>query len=68
MGALLLIVLTCLLLPPAMVVLFSLAGGVLATVGLFALGFAGAVATAVGLFLLPAALSRIKPHLPEDLH
>ncbi len=68
MGALLLIVVTCLVLPPAALVAFTLAGGLAATVGLFLLGFAGAVATAVAIFLLPVALARVKPQLPRDLH
>ncbi len=67
MGALLLIVLACLLVPPAAIVAFMLAGGMFATVGVFVLGFAGAAATAVGLLLLPVALSHLRPQLPADL-
>lgn len=67
MGALLLVVVLCLVVPPAAVLAFGIAGGALATMGVFAIGFAGAVATAVGLLLLPAALSHLKVHAPADL-
>jgi hypothetical protein len=67
-GALVLVITTCLLLPPATLVAFVLAGGLLTTVGVFALGFAGAVATVVGVVLLPLGLSRLRPNLPQDLH
>ena len=66
-GVLLLILLTCLLVPPAVILAFTMAGGVFATMGLFLVGFAGAAATAVGLFLLPVALSHLKPQVPADL-
>ncbi|MGZ6143141.1 MAG: hypothetical protein ACXWLM_07370 [Myxococcales bacterium] len=68
MGALLLIVGICLLLPPATLLAFVLAGGLFATVGMFALGFAGAVGTVVGVALLPVGLSHLRPALPADLH
>ena len=63
-----LLVATCVLLPPATLIAFVLAGGLLTTVGVFALGFAGAVATVVGVVLLPLGLSRLRPQLRRDLH
>ncbi len=68
MGALLLMVAICVVFPPAMLIALVLTGGLFATVGLFALGFAGAVTTAVGVVLLPAGLRHLRPSLPEDLH
>jgi hypothetical protein len=67
LGVLLLTIATCLLLPPATILAFTLAGGLLATVGLFAAGFAGAVLTVIGAVLLPLGLSRLRPSLPSDL-
>ena len=67
MGALLSIVAICLLLPPLTLIVLLLIGGLFATVGIFALGFAGAVGTAVGAVLLPLGLARLRPNLPEDL-
>ena len=60
MGVLLLTMATCLLLPLAMLAVLTLAGGLLASVGLFAAGFAGAVLTVVGAVLLPVGLMRVK--------
>ncbi len=67
MGALLSMMAICLLLPPAMLVALLFTGGLFATVGVFALGFAGAAATAVGVVLLPVGLSHLRPSLPADL-
>ena len=68
MGALLLMITICLLLPPAIAIALVLTGGLFATVGIYALGFAGAVSTVVALALIPLALSRLRPDLPRDLH
>ncbi len=66
MGVLLLTIAMCLVVPPATLLAFTLAGGLLATVGLFAAGFAGAVLTVVGAVLVPLGIARFK--LPADLH